>query len=260
LARAHLGRAPSFARRGRTPLGVDVLHRSACSPRRSPAYSAAAHSARSASGTALRSEAASPGRAMRSRRRDGRRASPSVGFIATSQRATARRRSPSHSRPARPNKVADRRLCDQPANQHGVALVLRARPGPPELAATREPSPHRPRLSVGHPQPSNDPAASNLASARASSRSVFAPVSFLAVDRREPVGKRHRRIRAHGTPGPVAGAATEKSGSKPIAQETACPACVPQRARVPVSRTYGQARTPTLRATVSWRDERKPVM
>ena len=29
-------------------------------------------------------------------------------------------------------------------------------------------------------------------------------------------------------PGPVAGAATERSGSKPIAQETACPACAPQ--------------------------------
>jgi hypothetical protein len=41
--------------------------------------------------------------------------------------------------------------------------------------------------------------------------------------------KRHRRIRAHSTPGPIAGAATETSGSKPIAQKPACPACVPQK-------------------------------
>ena len=47
------------------------------------------------------------------------------------------------------------------------------------------------------------------------------------------MGKRHRRIRAHSTTGQVAGAATEKSGSKPIAQETACPACVPQTSPCP---------------------------
>jgi hypothetical protein len=40
------------------------------------------------------------------------------------------------------------------------------------------------------------------------------------------VGKRHRRIRARSATGQVAGAATEKPGSKPIAQETACPTCV----------------------------------
>ena len=34
--------------------------------------------------------------------------------------------------------------------------------------------------------------------------------------RGEPVGKRHRRIRAQSTTGQVAGAATEKSGSRPI--------------------------------------------
>jgi hypothetical protein len=34
----------------------------------------------------------------------------------------------------------------------------------------------------------------------------------------EPVGKRHRRIRARGATGQVAGAATEKPGSKPIAR------------------------------------------
>jgi hypothetical protein len=67
---------------------------------------------------------------------------------------------------------------------------------------------------------------------------------FPAVDGGEPVGKRQRRIRAHSTPRPVAEAATEKSGSKPIAQETARPACVPQTAPVPVSRTYGPSRTP----------------
>src|SRR5215218_11474580 len=32
-----------------------------------------------------------------------------------------------------PEQVADRRLCDQPPHQHGVALVLRARARPNEL-------------------------------------------------------------------------------------------------------------------------------
>jgi hypothetical protein len=56
----------------------------------------------------------------------------------------------------------------------------------------------------------------------------------LPYGRGEPVGKRHGRIRALGTTGHVAGAATEKSGSKRIAQETACPSCVLPRAPVPV--------------------------
>ena len=49
-------------------------------------------------------------------------------------------------------QVANRRLLDQPPNQHGVALVLRARARPHQLAAPSEPSPQRPRLLVGHPQ------------------------------------------------------------------------------------------------------------
>jgi hypothetical protein len=53
------------------------------------------------------------------------------------------------------------------------------------------------------------------------------------------VGKRHRRIRALGTTGQVAGAATEKSGSKPIARETACPAYVLPKAPCPGQRTVG---------------------
>ena len=40
------------------------------------------------------------------------------------------------------------------------------------------------------------------------------------------MGKRHRRIRALSTPGQVARAATDKAGSKPIAQKTAYPSCV----------------------------------
>ena len=223
-------------------------------------------------------------------------------------------------------QVADRRFLDQPPHQHGVALVLRARARPDQLAAPSQPPPQRPRPLVGHPQPvqrarrraaspapgrragrsSRAPAGSpcrpdarpapRRRAARGSARSPTrcrsprappdrsrrgsartapaSPVSSRSAPpngprlprrsrprrsrgehptqcsspalpsspsiRREPVGKRHRRIRAHSTPGPVAGAATEKSGSKPIAQETACPACVPQRAPVPVSRTYGQ--------------------
>jgi hypothetical protein len=65
------------------------------------------------------------------------------------------------------------------------------------------------------------------------------------------VGKRHRRIRAHSTPGPVAGAATEKSGSKPIAQITACPACVPQKSPCPGQPNLSPDPDITLRATVS---------
>ena len=37
------------------------------------------------------------------------------------------------------------------------------------------------------------------------------------------MAKRHRRIRAHDTTGPVAGAATDLSGSKPIAQRNGLP-------------------------------------
>jgi hypothetical protein len=39
------------------------------------------------------------------------------------------------------------------------------------------------------------------------------------------VGKRHRRIRARGTTGPVAGAATENPGLSAISRRTACPSC-----------------------------------
>ena len=59
-------------------------------------------------------------------------------------------------------QVADRRLCDQSANQRGVALVLRARAGPNQLAATREPPPQRPRLLVRHPQPIERPGREQL--------------------------------------------------------------------------------------------------
>jgi len=52
------------------------------------------------------------------------------------------------------------------------------------------------------------------------------PAPFASSTGGEPVGKRHRRIRAHSTTGQVAGAATEKPGSKPIAQKPACPTCV----------------------------------
>ena len=56
-------------------------------------------------------------------------------------------------------------------------------------------------------------------------RSHHYPLSSL--DRSgEPVGKRHRRIRARSATGQVAGAATEKPGSQPIVQEPACPTCV----------------------------------
>ena len=57
----------------------------------------------------------------------------------------------------------------------------------------------------------------------------------------EPVGKRHRRIRAHSTTRPVAGAATEKpelTAHQPQ-QRPAQPA-FSQRAPVPVTRTYGR--------------------
>ena len=59
-------------------------------------------------------------------------------------------------------QVADRRLRDQPPHQHGVALVLRARAGPDQLAAPREPPPQRPRLLVGHPQPVQRPGGQQL--------------------------------------------------------------------------------------------------
>jgi hypothetical protein len=74
------------------------------------------------------------------------------------------------------------------------------------------------------------------------------------------VGKRHRRIRAHGTTGQVAGAATEKSGSKPIALETACPAYVLPKAPRPGQRTVGpKPDVSGFRVTVSCREERQRV-
>jgi hypothetical protein len=54
----------------------------------------------------------------------------------------------------------------------------------------------------------------------------------------EPVGKRHRRIRARSATGQVAGAANEKPGSTAHRPKTACPTCVlPKGPLVPVSRT-----------------------
>ena len=61
-----------------------------------------------------------------------------------------------------PEQVADRRFLDQPPHQHGVALVLRARARPDQLAAAREPPPQRPRLLVGHPQPVQRPGGQQL--------------------------------------------------------------------------------------------------
>jgi hypothetical protein len=62
------------------------------SPRRRPAYSAVAHSARSRSGSASISAAASVGEAIRSRRpRTAGSSSPVVGFTVTSGRGRAGR-------------------------------------------------------------------------------------------------------------------------------------------------------------------------
>src|SRR5205823_1263508 len=68
--------------------------------------------------------------------------------------------------------------------------------------------------------------------------------SLLVVDDSgEPVGKRHRRIRARSATGQVAGAAIEESpGSKPIAQN-GLPSRVLPKAPVPVGRTYARPRT-----------------
>jgi hypothetical protein len=79
------------------------------------------------------------------------------------------------------------------------------------------------------------------------------PFSFLASDAGEPVGKRHRRIRAHGTTGQVAAAATDLSGSKPIAQNRPAQPAFSQRAPVPVSRTYDRPRT-TAHSTPQFHD------
>jgi hypothetical protein len=57
--------------------------------------------------------------------------------------------------PGQPERVADRRLLDQPADQHGVALVLRARARPDQLTAACQPPPQRPRL-LGIHNPSSD--------------------------------------------------------------------------------------------------------
>jgi hypothetical protein len=52
----------------------------------------------------------------------------------------------------------------------------------------------------------------------------------------EPVGKRHRRIRARSAPGQVAGAANEKAGLEAHRAKAACPTCVLPKAPVPVTR------------------------
>jgi hypothetical protein len=49
----------------------------------------------------------------------------------------------------------------------------------------------------------------------------------------EPVGKRHRRIRARSATGQVAGAANEKPGLEAHRPKTACPTCVLQKAPRP---------------------------
>jgi hypothetical protein len=63
-------------------------------------------------------------------------------------------------------------------------------------------------------------------------------------DTEDQMGKRQRRIRARGTSGPVAAAATKSTGTQPIAQ-TAYPTCVlPKSPSSRKARTYGPARTP----------------
>ena len=66
------------------------------------------------------------------------------------------------------------------------------------------------------------------------------------VDVGEPVGKRHRRIRARSATGQVAGAATEKPGLKRPSSKTACPACVlPKAPRPGRPKLAGRRTSPT---------------
>ena len=86
-------------------------------------------------------------------------------------------------------------------------------------------------------------------------------VSLLTVDTPagEPVGKRHRRIRARSATGQVAGAATEKPGLKPIVQTGLPSLRSPRRPLVPVDRTYVDHRTKlSLRSAVSCPEIREP--
>jgi hypothetical protein len=77
--------------------------------------------------------------------------------------------------------------------------------------------------------------------------------------RGEPVGKRHRRIRARSATGQVAGAATEQPGLKAHRRKTACPACVPPKAPSPRQPNLSQPPDVTrgLREAVSCPEWRK---
>src|SRR5829696_5299201 len=82
----------------------------------------------------------------------------------------------------------------------------------------------------------------------------------LVADAGERVGKRHRRIRARGTSGPVAGAATEKHGlaahranGLPSLRSPKEP-LVPERPKLWLGRTLPSA---GLRHAVSWPEERQ---
>ena len=72
------------------------------------------------------------------------------------------------------------------------------------------------------------------------------------------MGKRQRRIRAHGATGQVAGAANEKAGSKPIAQ-TGLPNM--RSPKKPLSQSGDRNHRPGrgLREAVSCPEERQPI-
>ena len=140
-------------------------------PRRS--RSRRARSSAGARRSSAKRRGRSAARPRRSLRRGTRCGAARPGTVSAS--STGSSSSPSHLRPLTPNRSDTGGRALQPAHQHRVDLVLRARPRAHQLLTPREPAAHHPgQRSSGIHTASSSPAASNLASVRASSRSVFA--------------------------------------------------------------------------------------
>ena len=128
-----------------------------------------------------------------------------------------------------PEQVRARRPALQPALQHRVDLVLGPRPRAHQLLAARQPAAHDAAALIGHPHRLELPRHNNLASVRASSRSVFAracaiPVSSgLTTITRSTCGS---SIRATSQQLPVTSNATRSLRQQALGQASrAPPAC-----------------------------------